>query len=174
MWNQLRIAFMLVLAAAGQGVVIAQMNTPKKTRPQHSTEIVFVCEHGAALSVVSAAYFNKMAHEQQLPFHAIARGTDPQPELAVSARQGLNADGVPFETKQPQKLSMEDAMRARRVIAFVPLEPKYSSLTRVESWKDVPATAENYARARDAIVAHIRELIRSLRSEKQDALRRPL
>ena len=45
-----------------------------------------MCEHGAALSVVAAAYFNKMAREEHLNMHAIARGTEPQKDVAGSAR----------------------------------------------------------------------------------------
>jgi len=40
---------------------------------------VFICEHGAAKSVIAAAYFNKLAAERHLNFHAIARGLTPQP-----------------------------------------------------------------------------------------------
>jgi len=37
--------------------------------------VVFVCEHGAAKSVVATAYFNKLAAERGLPFRATFRGT---------------------------------------------------------------------------------------------------
>ena len=46
-----------------------------------NSKIVFVCEHGAAKSVIAVAYFNKLASEAKLEFHAIARGTNPDPEL---------------------------------------------------------------------------------------------
>src|SRR5690349_20338858 len=64
--------------------------------------IVFVCEHGAALSVVSAAYFNKIAREQHLEWHAVARGVTPQENLSVSAAAGLKKDGVATEAVKPQ------------------------------------------------------------------------
>src|SRR5690242_9583904 len=92
----------------------AQDNSGTPARAKRDTKIVFVCEHGAALSVVSAAYFNKIAREQHLNFYAVARGTTPQQDLAVSAREGLKADGVPFETERPRALSGKDIAHARR------------------------------------------------------------
>ena len=143
----------------------AQMEPKNVAKPQHSSRIVFVCEHGAALSVVSAAYFNKLAKEENLDIHAIARGTEPQVDLSVSARAGLTSDGIPFETKHPQKLSTKDAVHAHRIVAFCRLPAKYSKLAPVETWNDVPLTAANYGRARDAILTHLQELIRQLKSE---------
>jgi arsenate reductase (thioredoxin) len=135
-------------------------------QPMRKSQIIFVCEHGAALSVVSAAYFNKMAREKQLNMHAIARGTEPQKDLAASARQGLDSDGVSFETKRPQRLSIKDTRYTQRLVAFCPLPPKYHTIAPVETWTDVPPTGENYARARDAILTHLRELIQQLETEE--------
>lgn len=53
--------------------------------PPASRRIVFVCEHGAAKSVVAAAHFNRLARERGIPYHAVAKGADPQAELAPSA-----------------------------------------------------------------------------------------
>ena len=147
--------------------VAGSIALPKIAGSQDSAErqqIVFVCEHGAALSVVSAAYFNKLAGEQHLNLHAIARGATPQKDIAVSARDGLKGDGVLSETRQPQSLSQKDVAHALRVVAFCPLPRKYSRMAPVETWNDVPATGVNYGLARDAILRHLRELIRELKS----------
>jgi len=143
------------------------MKGPRVVEPKRKSQIIFVCEHGAALSVVSAAYFNKMAREKHLDLHAIARGTEPQKDLAVSARQGLDSDGVSFEIKRPQRLSIKDTKNARRVISFCLLPRKYHTIAPVETWTDVPPTGENYARARDAILIHLRELIQQLEAENK-------
>jgi protein-tyrosine-phosphatase len=39
--------------------------------------IIFVCEHGAAKSVIAAAYFNRFAEQRGLNLRAAARGTNP-------------------------------------------------------------------------------------------------
>ena len=151
--------------------VVALIACPKVTESQshtaqrHSTQrsqIIFVCEHGAALSVVAAAYFNKLARERHLILHAMARGTTPQKDIAVSAREGLKADGVPFETTHSQALSTSDAARAIRIVAFAPIPARYSRITRVQTWADVPPTKDNYGLARDAILKHLAELFREL------------
>src|SRR5215470_8754032 len=53
--------------------------------------IIFVCEHGAAKSILSAAIFNKLAVERSLNLRAIARGTNPDPEISPKVAAGLRA-----------------------------------------------------------------------------------
>jgi protein-tyrosine-phosphatase len=150
--------FVIFLLAGAQA---AQSQTPKNPNMKRS-KVVFVCEHGAALSVVAAAYFNRLAQQRHLPLHAIARGTAPQADLAVSARAGLEADGVVFETKRPQSLSRRDVRHALRVVAFTPLPPQYSKLVTIEKWDGVPPTSADYGHARDMIVERIENLLTQL------------
>ncbi len=87
--------------------------------------IVFVCEHGAAKSIVAAAYFNCFAQEKGLPWQAIARGTSPTEELSLQAVEGLSKDGLPPTESKPQKLSSADVQSAQRVVAFCELPVEY-------------------------------------------------
>ena len=66
-------------------------------QPVLQPAVVFVCEHGAAKSVIATAYFNKLARERGWPYRATFRGTDPQAELSVSALAGLRADGLALD-----------------------------------------------------------------------------
>src|SRR5262245_65728531 len=69
--------------------------------------IIFICEHGAAKSIVSAAYFNKMARERHLSFRAIARGTNPDREISPKVQDGVQKDGlVPSEPAPKQITTM--------------------------------------------------------------------
>ena len=70
-------------------------------QPVRQPAVVFVCEHGAAKSVIATVYFNKLARERGLPYRATFRGTDPQAELSVSALAGLRADGVEIPEGKP-------------------------------------------------------------------------
>ncbi|MBA4056850.1 MAG: hypothetical protein C0490_19205, partial [Marivirga sp.] len=54
-----------------------------------SNKIVFVCEHGAAKSVIAADYFNKLAKERGLPWEAVCRATAPDSTLNAGTRAGL-------------------------------------------------------------------------------------
>lgn len=166
MWIQHRVTWLLAVVTGLARIANPQVNGSRRDESKLNSQIVFVCEHGAALSVVSAAYFNKLAEEKHLNLHAIARGVEPQRDLSATARQGLDSDGVSFETKRPQKLSVKDAQNARRVVAFCSLPRRYHTASPIESWTDVPPTGANYARARDAILKQLRELIRELESEE--------
>ncbi|MGC2744311.1 MAG: hypothetical protein WA672_14055 [Candidatus Angelobacter sp.] len=152
------VAILIVASILGPGVAGSQSHRAKGNIA-HRTRVVFVCEHGAALSVVSAAYFNKLAQQRHLDLHAVARGTTPQKDLAVSAREGLERDGITFDGKRPQALSQEDLAGAILIVAFTPIPSRFSQTTPVETWSDVPPTGANYDLAREAILRHVRELI---------------
>lgn len=124
--------------------------------------IVFVCEHGAAKSVIAAAYFNKLAEEAKLDSHAIARGIHPDPELSLGAVTGLQQDGLTPADAVPQKLSLSDAAEAQRIIAFCELPDEFHHKAFIEQWDSVPPVSMNYEQARDAILERIKKLINKL------------
>lgn len=74
--------------------------------------VVFVCEHGAAKSVIATAYFNKLAAERGLPFRATFRGRAPQDNLSVRAVEGLRADGVIVPAGRPTAIDESDIAHA--------------------------------------------------------------
>ena len=121
--------------------------------------VVFVCEHGAAKSVVAAAYFNRVAAEMGLDLHAIARGTHPDDDLSPQAIKGLAKDGLTPEESAPRRLAETDVKSALRVIAFCELPTEDDQQSKIQRWDDIPAVGENYEKARDAIVARIRQML---------------
>ena len=124
------------------------------------TDVVFVCEHGAAKSLVASEYFNKLAAERGLAVRAIARGADPQAELSVSAVKGLKADGLPPKLDAPHPLTAAEVRSSARVVAFDCEQPTMKALKSMDTcWDDVPAVSEDYGRARDAIRAHVATMI---------------
>jgi len=124
-----------------------------------NSNIVFVCEHGAAKSILAAAYFNKLASEMGLELRAIARGTHPDQELSPQALSGLREDGLMPTESVPQKLSVADVESAKRVITFCQLQAEYQEKADVERWDGVPPVSENYEQARDAIIAKLNQLL---------------
>jgi len=124
--------------------------------------IVFVCEHGAAKSVIGASYFNKMASEKNLGFHAIARGTHPDAELSPKTVSGLREDGLTPGESIPRKLTREDLESAERIVSFCDLPDEYQQKAIVEQWDGIPPISEDYQKARDAIVARVQILIEHL------------
>jgi len=88
---------------------LGAVQTPARPAPA----VIFVCEHGAAKSVVATAYFNKLAAERKLPFRATFRGTSLQDDLSGRAVEGLKADGVAVPTGNRRR-SLVRTSRTRR------------------------------------------------------------
>jgi protein-tyrosine-phosphatase len=114
--------------------------------------VISVCEHGAAQSVIAAAYFNRFAAERHLPYHAIARGSSPQEKPSVATAAGLTADGMPVTSEKPKGLTHAEVSGAVRVVAFCPIPDRFARLAPVEKHEDVPLVSDGYAAARDKIV----------------------
>lgn len=128
---------------------------------------MFVCEHGAAKSIIAAAYFNRLAAERHLPVRAVARGLTPQDALSKSATNGLHADGLSPDVTSPVALNRGEALFATRLVSFLPLPEAMASDRPLIEWDDVPATADGYSAARDKIVAHVEALLDELAAESR-------
>jgi len=124
--------------------------------------IIFICEHGAAKSVVAAAHFNKLAGERNLRIRAIARGTNPDAELSPKTVERLKNDGLTPTESVPQRISLADVESATRIVTFCELPEEYEGRVSVERWDGVPPVSEDYEKARDAIVEQINQLIGNL------------
>jgi len=136
--------------------------TAPKPRSASAAPVVFVCEHGAAKSIVAAAYFNRLAEEKHLSVRAVARGLTPQDELSTSATTGLRADGLSADLTRPVALNRDEAQSATRLVSFLPLPEGVGGERAAIEWNDVPATGDGYDRARDRIVAHVQALVDEL------------
>lgn len=141
-------------------------------RTGNSPPVVFVCEHGAAKSIIAAAYFNRLADEQNLPIRAVARGLTPQDELAKSATIGLHADGLSPGLTKPIALNQDEAHSATRLVSFLPLPEGIAGDRPLVEWDDVPATSDGYDIARDKIVAHVNVLVDELATQHAPLKRR--
>jgi len=134
----------------------------EKEYTSQDSVIIFVCEHGAAKSILAAAYFNKLAQERNLSLHAIARGTHPDEELSPITVAGLHEDGLTPNESVPQKLSLEEIESAQQIIAFCELSSEFKQKVKIEQWSDIPPVSENYEKARDMIVEYLRHLFNNL------------
>ena len=145
-------------------VLIVVLALPLGASAQTSGDpaIVFVCEHGAAKSVVAATYCNKIARERGLPFRATYRGTDPQADLSKTVLQGLREDGLEPPSDKPSAISQNDVTRATHVFAICCTLPAIAKASvKAADWSDVP-DGRGYGPMRDAIVRHVRELLDQL------------
>lgn len=132
-----------------------------KSDPARSvTDVVFICEHGAAKSVIASEYFNKLAAERGLALRAIARGADPQTDLSVPTVRGLQADGLSPALAAPRPFTASELRSSARIVAFDCEQPTMKALKAMDAcWDDVPIVSDDYARARDIIRAHVAAVI---------------
>ena len=122
--------------------------------------IIFVCEHGAAKSIIAAAYYNKLAEERNIETRAIARGTHPDQELSPKTIAGLHEDGLTPTASTPQKLSLADVESAQSIVSFCELPEEYQNKVAIEQWNDIPPVSENYEIARNAILSRVEQLFK--------------
>jgi len=131
---------------------------------QDKQTILFVCEHGAAKSVIAAAHFNQMAESAGLPYRAVSRGTNPDQEIPSKIKQGLAADDLDVSSWKPRAVTEDDIRKARRVVTLGCTLPVKKSLTegKLSEWNNVPPVSESYEAARKAIVDQVAALVKSL------------
>ncbi len=130
-----------------------------------SSEVLFVCTHGAARSPIATAYFNKLAKENDLNFHAAFRGTEPSEELTKETISGLEKDGFDISNWKPEKVSVQDAEKAYKTITFDCFVPSNKPLTLKEEWNNTPSISKDYTTARNVIKGNVEQLIENLKSE---------
>jgi len=149
---------LLVMALLTSASGVFAQATPKAADPA----VVFVCEHGAAKSLIATAYFNKLAAERGLPYRATFRGVSPQEAVSVRAVQGLTADGVAIPKGVPTAIADADIKTATHIFAIgCALPAAAMSSGKAKDWSDVPED-KGYDGQRDAIVRHVKELLDEL------------
>jgi arsenate reductase len=152
------IAHLLVLLSLSIG------QTASSTQPT----VIFVCEHGAAKSVIASAYFNKIAAERGLNARASYRGVSPQEDLSVGALKGLREDGLPLPAAKPSKIEQTDVDRATVIFAIGCTLPSMATASgKAASWDDVP-DGQGYGPMRDAIKRHVEQLVDEMVKKQRD------
>jgi len=130
--------------------------------PSASPNVVFVCEHGAAKSLIATTYFNKIAAEHGLRTRAVYRGVSPQADLSVNALKGLRDDGLTPPSDKPSPIAQADVDAASVIFAIGCTLPKNATASgKADSWDDVPDD-KGYGPMRDAIKRHVERLVDEL------------
>lgn len=126
--------------------------------------VVFVCEHGAARSLIASAYFNKLAQKRKLPVRAIFRGLHPDSTLSQIALKGLETDGIAVPNEKPSRLTRQDMTNALQVVALGCTLPQLD-LEKQRHWEIHSSISQNYGKARHEIKKNVEELLRSLSNQ---------
>jgi arsenate reductase len=127
--------------------------------------VVFVCLHGSAKSLIAAEYFRRLAAQQGLEIGAMSAGTDPDLEIPRHVTEGLLKDGIDVRDRRPRRVTREDITNAWRVVSFACelVEMAPPGLT-IERWDNVPAVGEGFSAARDVIVTRLKLLLAECKS----------
>ncbi|WP_109299998.1 low molecular weight phosphatase family protein [Aquimarina sp. AU474] len=130
-----------------------------------SKEIVFVCTHGAARSPIAAAYFNKLANENNLNYHAVFKGTEPGLVLTKETIKGLTNDGFKTDNWKPEKVTVQDVEKAYKIVTFDCSVPSKKSSDLTLEWNGTPSVSKDYNIARDVIKNNVEQLIEDLKEK---------
>ena len=125
------------------------------------TNVVFVCQHGAAKSVIAAELLGRLAAERGQLVRSSAFGLEPDAEIPPHVVAGLQSDGVDISDRRPKGLTEDELIGADQVVA---MGCDLNSSVPVVRWDDIPAVSDGYDAARTAIVARLERLLRSLQS----------
>jgi protein-tyrosine-phosphatase len=124
--------------------------------------VVFVCLHGSAKSVIAAEHFNRLADARGLELHAESAGIEPDADLPEHVIKGLASDGIDVRGYRPRAVSAEVIERASHIVSFgcdlIVARPS----AYVEQWTDVPMVSDGFVPARNAIVARVEQLLNTL------------
>jgi protein-tyrosine-phosphatase len=151
------------------GIVTASTQPAKPKSDTTPATVVFVCEHGAAKSVIAAAHFNKLATERGLPFRAVSRGTKPNDVVAADVRAGLASDGIDVSAWRPTAVSDQDIRQAVQVVSLATdlASTKPFARSKLLEWNDISPVSEDYRVARTKILEHVRDLLETLSAPKK-------
>jgi protein-tyrosine-phosphatase len=167
MFHALRTSLLVSAVAPLLFAQTPEQPSEKLAKPA-SSQVVFVCEHGAAKSVIAAAYFNKLAQERGLGQRAIARGTRPDDKYSPAAVQGLQADGIPVEKGKPVLVTDSEVAKATQVVTLgCQLPDRVRPTGKVDQWDQIPSVSDDYPAAREAIKKRVEQLVKELAERKE-------
>jgi len=135
-----------------------------------NNQIVFLCPHGAAKSVIAAAYCRQLADQWGVPLHATSAGTEPDAEVAPAVVALLRAEGIDVADQRPRRVTPEELAAASYIIS---LGCDLDDLARpgmvIEHWDDVPPPSQNLLATRDRIRAHVEQLVVAIKQAEVGA-----
>lgn len=152
----------VMLVAVSVVFVVSAEPIPEVRAP---TPIVFVCRNGVAMSVWSAAYFNRLASARGVRARAIARASVPGFDgVPYNMAFALAVDGFRLDGYRPRVISADDVRSAELVVAIdteLPPQARPGDTAR-EVWQGFPPMRERYFASRRELKARVEALVERL------------
>lgn len=158
-------ALMFSVAALVVGYVTFTVGADVVGNGRAPAPIVFVCRNGVAMSVWSAAYFNRLAAARGLRERAVARAAIPSfREVPLSMVFALAIDGFRLDGYRPKVVDAGDARGAELIVAIdTELPPQAVARdASIEVWQGFPPMREQYFPARAALEKRVEALVERL------------
>jgi protein-tyrosine-phosphatase len=127
--------------------------------------VLFVCQHGAAKSVIAAEYLRRVAAERGIAVQAASAGLEPDEAIPLPVVAGLAAEGFDVKERRPRALTEGLVADANLIVTFgcdVTLPADGGRERELVRWEGVPAVSDGYDVAREEIVRRVRALMEHL------------
>lgn len=125
-------------------------------------DIIFVCQHGGAKSLIAAEYFTRLAGRRGLELRGVCAGLEPYPEVPAPVIVGLAAQGIDVSGHTPRQVTADMLAAAAMVVHFgcdvAALVEGGVSL----DWGDVPAVSDGFHQACEVIVQRVERLVETM------------
>src|SRR4026209_127413 len=103
-------------------------------------DVLFVCQHGAAKSVIPARHLEELARARGLALNASEAGVEPDDAIPPNVLAGPQRDGVDDHITAPQAVTRELLEQAQIVVSFgCDLSAITEDPDRIILWNGVPA-----------------------------------
>jgi arsenate reductase len=127
---------------------------------EREVDVLFVCLHGSAKSVIAAELLRRLAAERGLAVVTASAGVEPDATIPPHVVAGLGAERIDVSTRLPRQVSGDLLASATRIVSFgCDLSAVAPTSCAIERWDDVPAVSDGYAAARDTIVSRLHALL---------------
>ncbi|MCI0398920.1 MAG: hypothetical protein L0332_34925 [Chloroflexi bacterium] len=129
--------------------------------------ILFLCPHGAAKSILAAAYCRQLAAHNGLDWHITSAGTEPDDAPSPAVVELLRAEGVDVSGYAPRLVTGDELATADWVVSLgcdvgqlvVPGPEK------IIDWSDIPPPGQDLAGASALIRERVADLVERLPKE---------
>ena len=126
-------------------------------------DVLFLCPHGAAKSVLAMTYFAHLAKRAGLEVTAKNAGTEPDPVINPKVEAHLKNEGFDLSGFIPPLLKEADFEQADLIVSIGCIEADQAPLDKpFLDWSDVPMLSDDFQGSRDKIYAHVVTLVDEL------------
>jgi arsenate reductase len=143
--------------------LLLTLTAPASAGQSTPRQVLFICPHGAAKSVLASAYFEQAAKAKGLNVRVDAAGTDPDPTVSPKVAAHLKQQGYRVPITTPRRVAQQDLDTADVVVSLgCDLKGLTVPAKTLQRWDEVPGPGEDFAGADAAIRRRVDQLVDEL------------